>query len=413
MLVAAVALHAHNTQSTAARVTRRLEYYYSSGGNSDDTTVPELSAVLSTWPSAQQHTAHAHWTLRPSSTSKETHPSGRRIPHTHGGAFSTKPKEDWVDQWSERAAPPSVAIAACPAAGWARAQHSRLCLCRRRIRTHTHTHTHTKPTSSTRLSMESFHHHRRDVGAPPHGRSSMTSARSAYNAVPREDDEERLHRPASSGPPLHQQQPGQRHDSRVRRGPGWARLTTTAIAAFVLITLLVAFLPGPPGSHARRKRPAGTGVPPANHSETGDNHFVLLSSSTKEKLGAPSLSPIQRNDRTMSDVQCRKEFPLFYPQLDDLASWWARKGGIKKQTIDDLESHGSERWGYVRVSLRWTGGACLDGVISASPNAVPPRDCLLLPIGRNSQRPDLHPQLQGGLRNTQFGSCSVARGSDE
>lgn len=71
----------------------------------------------------------------------------------------------------------------------------------------------------------------------------------------------------------------------------------------------------------------------------------LLSASTS----ATALTPGQRLDRTWPEDRCRAEFPLLYPQLEENARYWRRKGGIKKDMIDFNQEHSNSGWGHTRV----------------------------------------------------------------
>lgn len=66
----------------------------------------------------------------------------------------------------------------------------------------------------------------------------------------------------------------------------------------------------------------------------------------------PPLKPIERNDLTWNDEKCRKEFPAFYPQLEQNARAWRFKGGITKDQVQRAKDGNSQRWGYARVSDR-------------------------------------------------------------
>lgn len=68
------------------------------------------------------------------------------------------------------------------------------------------------------------------------------------------------------------------------------------------------------------------------------------------ETSAPPLSYAERNDLTWSDQKCRVEFPIFYPQLEELGKYWKDRGGLNKTIIDDLERDVTDYWGYSRVS---------------------------------------------------------------
>ena len=65
-----------------------------------------------------------------------------------------------------------------------------------------------------------------------------------------------------------------------------------------------------------------------------------------------ALTPREAHDRTWGAAQCRREFPAFYPQLEELQRRFQAQGGISKQMLDASEKGDRElRWGLARVSL--------------------------------------------------------------
>jgi hypothetical protein len=61
-----------------------------------------------------------------------------------------------------------------------------------------------------------------------------------------------------------------------------------------------------------------------------------------------------RNTLALSESVCAKEFPLLYPQLEELKQHWKRRGGISKSDVDELEraASGQNNWGWARVIIR-------------------------------------------------------------
>ncbi|CAO1614249.1 unnamed protein product [Jaminaea pallidilutea] len=53
----------------------------------------------------------------------------------------------------------------------------------------------------------------------------------------------------------------------------------------------------------------------------------------------------------MTQSTCRQEFPLLYPQIEELKAHWSRQGGITKANVDKLEAaaKSQDRWGWARV----------------------------------------------------------------
>lgn len=85
---------------------------------------------------------------------------------------------------------------------------------------------------------------------------------------------------------------------------------------------------------------------------------IPSSSSRPNRNGVTPLPPTLQSDLTLPQSQCRAEFPLFYPQLDELKAYWRNKKegrtGIQKAHIDALESSAKqqERWGWSRVIVK-------------------------------------------------------------
>lgn len=75
--------------------------------------------------------------------------------------------------------------------------------------------------------------------------------------------------------------------------------------------------------------------------------------SSPNSMGNHPLPAALRSSHTLSEAQCRAEFPLLYPQLDDLASLWGARGrgGITHTDVDRLEeaARSQDRWGWARV----------------------------------------------------------------
>lgn len=84
---------------------------------------------------------------------------------------------------------------------------------------------------------------------------------------------------------------------------------------------------------------------------TGDNTFATLSKAVQDRLSLPALAEQNRRDRTMNDERCRKEFPLLYPQLDELMRYWQTRGGISKKMIDENEKEAAPHWGHARLII--------------------------------------------------------------
>lgn len=72
------------------------------------------------------------------------------------------------------------------------------------------------------------------------------------------------------------------------------------------------------------------------------------------KTSTKPLPVSARNTLALSESVCAKEFPLLYPQLEELKQYWKRRGGISKRDVDDLEraASGQNNWGWARVIIR-------------------------------------------------------------
>lgn len=145
--------------------------------------------------------------------------------------------------------------------------------------------------------------------------------------------------------------------SKRAAGRGASNLAVTAVWCFIGLSLLASVLPGSPGIDIRRQDRAkqkplnAHESPPGSEHETGDNVFATLNHAEQRLLRAEGLSHARQVDKTMSDDVCRREFPLLYPQLEELRSWYERRGGLRRETIDALESSTDPRWGFVRVII--------------------------------------------------------------
>jgi hypothetical protein len=108
-------------------------------------------------------------------------------------------------------------------------------------------------------------------------------------------------------------------------------ILVTASVAFIFLSLFLSILPRDAIARLIVHSESGT-VPPFT--------------------AARSLTRLERNDRTWSDVKCRQEFPLLYPQLEDVTQYWRNLGGLNKSDIDTNEEHirSNKFWGYTRVS---------------------------------------------------------------
>ncbi|CAO1624644.1 unnamed protein product [Parajaminaea phylloscopi] len=61
-----------------------------------------------------------------------------------------------------------------------------------------------------------------------------------------------------------------------------------------------------------------------------------------------------RSALTLPQTVCRAEFPLLYPQLEELKSHWKQRGGIQKADVDRLEKAAAsqDRWAWARVIIK-------------------------------------------------------------
>lgn len=69
------------------------------------------------------------------------------------------------------------------------------------------------------------------------------------------------------------------------------------------------------------------------------------------------IAPLPRHlhhTHTLSQATCADEFPLFYPQLEELRGHWSARGGIKLSDVDKVEAaaKSQDRWGWARVVIK-------------------------------------------------------------
>lgn len=137
-----------------------------------------------------------------------------------------------------------------------------------------------------------------------------------------------------------------------------SKLTTIIVAAFICLTIVFSLFSRPREklqavlSSTSPEDELPLDLPLVDHNEVDDNTFGHYNVTMRDTLSAPALSWAQRNDRTMTDEQCRQEFPLLYPQLEELVSWWIHRGGVSKEIIDSLEKRVSSKWGHVRLIIQ-------------------------------------------------------------
>ncbi|PWN24573.1 hypothetical protein BDZ90DRAFT_234853 [Jaminaea rosea] len=69
--------------------------------------------------------------------------------------------------------------------------------------------------------------------------------------------------------------------------------------------------------------------------------------------GETPLPRLVQQDLTLPQSTCRREFPLLYPQLDELRRHWKSHNLIRQSQIDSLEaaSRKQDRWGWSRLVL--------------------------------------------------------------
>lgn len=141
-----------------------------------------------------------------------------------------------------------------------------------------------------------------------------------------------------------------RSNSFIPKGPGrfsTPRMVVIGICLFLGLVITVSVFPRL-GSRSSSK--LDYDIDSADL--TGDNTFATLPKSVQDKLSLPALSESKRRDRTMNDEKCRKEFPLLYPQLDELMRYWQTRGGISKEMIDENEKGAAPHWGHARLIIR-------------------------------------------------------------
>lgn len=86
-----------------------------------------------------------------------------------------------------------------------------------------------------------------------------------------------------------------------------------------------------------------------------DNAFSRLPEKVQQRLSMRALSFADQRDRTMDAQRCQREFPLLYPQLEDLEAYWKERGGVTRQLVDTNDKGAAEHWGHARVGKRWLG----------------------------------------------------------
>lgn len=89
---------------------------------------------------------------------------------------------------------------------------------------------------------------------------------------------------------------------------------------------------------------SGAGTPPQDDAAT----------SKPNANGVTPLSAQMRTALTFPQSACKAQFPLLYPQLDELKKHWSSRGGITKEHVDRLEeaAAGQNRWAWARVIIR-------------------------------------------------------------
>lgn len=66
----------------------------------------------------------------------------------------------------------------------------------------------------------------------------------------------------------------------------------------------------------------------------------------------PPLSTVAQIDQTLSEEQCRKEFPAFVDQIELNKRIWIERGGISLVDVDRAEREADKGWGFARVSSK-------------------------------------------------------------
>lgn len=120
------------------------------------------------------------------------------------------------------------------------------------------------------------------------------------------------------------------------------RVMVAIVVIFIIVSALFSLLPGQSSVELITKPRYSNGI---------NTQSMLVGTSQK------SLTWAERNDRSWSDVRCRKEFPLLYPQLEELVQFWKERGGLSKDIVDKNEEHvkPNDFTGYTRVSEEYKG----------------------------------------------------------
>ena len=122
----------------------------------------------------------------------------------------------------------------------------------------------------------------------------------------------------------------------IQKGHG---VMVALVMVFIALSAFFSILPGQSKKESFTRPRPNYGM---------DAEAMRLGTSTR------SLTWAERNDRTFSDERCRQEFPLLYPQLEEISHYWKERGGLNKSIIDRNEEHVKllSHVGYTRVSRR-------------------------------------------------------------
>jgi hypothetical protein len=150
------------------------------------------------------------------------------------------------------------------------------------------------------------------------------------------------------------------------------------VTIFIISSTFFSIIP----VRSTKSKPA---IPPL-YSDGIDAKFMSAGSSMR------ALTWAERNDRTWSDAKCQKEFPLLYPQLEQVTQYWKERGGLNKSVIDMNEEHvkPNDGTGYVRVSGRTIflslNLLSIDTTLSLSPRSLYEMDNCLFDLFMKAQR---------------------------
>lgn len=115
--------------------------------------------------------------------------------------------------------------------------------------------------------------------------------------------------------------------------PTRRQLLIVSVSVIILLTLYSLFFPATPIDESL----ASTKTPASFEGEL-----------------PPPLSKEAQLDKSLSEEQCRIEFPAFFHQLELNSNIWSKRGGINKMDLDRAEleanNHDKHFWGSTRAS---------------------------------------------------------------